>query len=112
MNCAGAALLMSIVGLGTAAAWPAAARSQAAASSEVLDVRSGALTLRAQVWRPWVAGHFRPCCSITAATAQDEPRAIAFEPFDRLGVSGSAAASRMDGCITDAEREPYRAQIS
>jgi dienelactone hydrolase len=36
----------------------AAARGEPGASSEVLDVRSGALTLRAQVWRPSGTGPF------------------------------------------------------
>jgi dienelactone hydrolase len=73
MNCAGAVLLISIVGLGTAAAWPAAARSQAAASPEVLDVRSGALTLRAQVWRPLGGGPFPAVLFNHGSYSADDP---------------------------------------
>jgi dienelactone hydrolase len=73
MKCAGAVLLISIVGLGAAAAWPVAARSQAAASPEVLDVRSGALTLRAQVWRPLGGGPFPAVLFNHGSYSTDDP---------------------------------------
>ena len=69
-------------------------------------------TSRAQCWACAHTASGRPWSVDVVVAFADEPRAIAFEPLDRLAVSGSAAASRMDGCITDAEREPYRAQIS
>jgi dienelactone hydrolase len=51
----------------------AAVESQAAGSPEVLDVRSGALTLRAQVWRPSGSGPFPAVLFNHGSYGTDDP---------------------------------------
>jgi hypothetical protein len=51
----------------------AAAGGQPAASAELLDVRSGALTLRAQVWRPSGSGPFPAVLFNHGSYSTDDP---------------------------------------
>lgn len=58
MKRATALLFVSVLGVAGAALTLAKVAGQPSASAELLDVRSGALTLRAQVWRPYGTGPF------------------------------------------------------
>ena len=74
MKRAGPVLLISVVGVAVAALRPLAeAGGQPTASPEVLDVRSGALTLRAQVWRPSGSGPFPAVLFNHGSYSTDDP---------------------------------------
>jgi carboxymethylenebutenolidase len=70
MKRAGAAFVISLVGAAVALN---AAQSQPAAFPEVLDVRSGTLTLRAQVWRPSGSGPFPAVLFNHGSYSTDDP---------------------------------------
>jgi dienelactone hydrolase len=74
MKRADAVLLNGVVGVVVAAlGLVAAAGGQPAASPELLDVRSGALTLRAQVWRPSGSGPFPAVLFNHGSYSTDDP---------------------------------------
>src|SRR6186997_2342280 len=74
MKRADAVLPNGVVGVVVAAlGLVAAAGGQPAASRELLDVRSGALTLRAQVWRPSGSGPFPAVLFNHGSYSTDDP---------------------------------------
>jgi dienelactone hydrolase len=74
MKCVAAVLIINMTAGGIGAVTrPAAARGEVAASPQVLDVRSGAFTLRAQVWRPSGAGPFPAVLFNHGSYSTDDP---------------------------------------
>jgi carboxymethylenebutenolidase len=70
----GPVLLISVVGVAVAVLTPLAkAGGQPTASPEALDVRSGALTLRAQLWRPSGSGPFPAVLFNHGSYSTDDP---------------------------------------